>query len=76
MCYNKYRKREKGVIQMAEKILELIKQYGEANPTFIHLMGNVFHELNATYEQVVNAFEELYKFGKIEQIGDVNYIAI
>lgn len=61
---------------MLEKIFGLIKNYGDANPAYIHLMGNVFHELNATYEEVNRVFEELYKMGKIEKNGDVNYIAI
>ena len=63
---------------MKDKVLELIKKYGEANPSFICMMGSFMKELpeGTTYEDINQAFEELYKEEKIDRVGEVNYKAV
>lgn len=60
---------------MKNKVLELIKKYGETNPSFIWMMGRFMKELpeGTTYEDINNAFQQLYEEEKIEQVGEVNY---
>ena len=62
---------------MKNKVLELIKKYGETNPSFILMMGQFMRELpeGTTYEDINNAFQQLYEEEKIEQVGEVNYKA-
>lgn len=62
---------------MKNKVLELIKKYGETNPSFIWMMGQFMRELpeGTTYEDINNAFQQLYEEEKIEQVGEVNYKA-
>lgn len=62
---------------MKNKVLELIKKYGETNPSFIWMMGQFMKELpkDTTYEDINNAFQQLYEEEKIEQVGEVNYKA-
>mgnify|MGYP003317292076 CR=1 FL=1 len=63
---------------MKNKVLELIKKYGETNPTFVLMMGQFMRELpeGVTYEDINGAFEELYKEEKIDRVSDVNYKAV
>ena len=62
---------------MKNKVLELIKKYGETNPSFIWMMGQFMKELpeDTTYEDISNAFQQLYEEEKIEQVSEVNYKA-
>ena len=60
---------------MAQAILNYIERFGETNPTQAYIIGKTFNYIpqEASYEDVDNAFCELYQRGLIDKIDDINY---